>query len=445
MGPAIELLLIVGVAFLGLLALLAVFARAERLAITTILATEVLGATPLVTIPLKVDLASFTVTASDVFTVLLGCVALYRTGWTRIVPPARGAAIAIAVMVAVGLIAWVVQLGPQPAVNYWRGLMLALAGLWYAASSPRLHSPAGLRPFVWVALFASLVQVFAYVKYGFLGYSTTQTALGEDVSGRPVYSTSALLMLMAVVIVVTDQRLSLPVKIAVGSWLTAAILLASHRSVWVAGLAVAFLMAAHHAMASRNRFLGATLGVLVLAAMAVGLRVLLATPELEYAATNTGTLMWRFENWVEKLSTPRSPGQWLVGSMFGPTPLTNPIDSTLTFQVAAHNMMIDVVTQLGLVGLVLWAVLAVTSVIRPLRMGVPVLWLCASANLVFGLFYDWTAWSWLLLGVILAVGVGRRRFLADAEDPNVSADRARAAASPAGAPPAPPLVRAPIG
>ena len=360
----------VGAASVLMTALLWMFVKTPRASITLVLVLAVLEGSREWPVPLGTSIGSINVSWADVVTALMGGVALARMAWRHIIRPARGGILGMTAMIGVGLVSWVLLLGLQPGVNFWRAWTFAVAATLYAASTPRLGEPGGLRPFVWAGALASLTQVIGIARRGFGSNMDDVIVNGELVSARPITASVALIMLIGMIVLLLDGRkVSLP-KASLSSWLAVSIVLSQHRSVWVAAAVAGLLVVRALVSTSRQRLVAGTFAGLGAAAVALAVTaVVRSQPQLSVSASSTGTLDWRFENWTEKLTTERSTLEWLVGSVFGPTPLSDP-GANVLFKVSSHSIYVETITTLGVLGLVL-LVLVVVGAIRGSRRSTP--------------------------------------------------------------------------
>ncbi|MGB7963255.1 MAG: hypothetical protein WCF12_09915, partial [Propionicimonas sp.] len=297
-------------------------------------------------------------------------------------------------------VSWILILGLQPAVNFWRAWTFAVAAALYAASEPRLSQPDGLRLFVWAALLGSFTQVLGIALRGFGSNNDSVIVNGEVLGARPVTAAVALIMLMGMIVLLLDGRRVGAFKVIVTAWLGASIIASQHRSVWVASAVAGVLIVFAIARTSRQRLVVGTLAAIGAAMVAFAVAaVVRAQEQLSVAASSTGTFEWRIDNWTEKLTTERSALQWLVGSVFGPTPLSD-ADADVLFQVSSHSMYVETIATLGLLGLGL-LVLVIAGAIRTSRAGSAVR-VAATTLLAYGLFYQWPGVMWLVIGVAVA-------------------------------------------
>lgn len=381
-------------------ALLWMFVKAPRASITLVLVLAVLEGSREWPVTFGTSIGSINVGWADVVTALMGSVALARLAWRQIVRPARGGILGMTAIVGVGLVSWMLILGLQPAVNFWRPWTFPVAAALYAVSAPRLGKSGGLRPFVWAGVLASLTQVLGIARRGFGSNMDDVVVNGVLVSARPINAGVALIMLIGMIVLLLDGRkLSLP-KILLASWFALSVVLAQHRSVWVAAAVAGLLVVRALVSTSRQRLVTGTLAGLGAAAAGLAVaEVVRSQQQLSVAASSTVTLDWRFENWTEKLTTERSTPEWLVGSAFGPTPLSDP-QANVLFKVSSHSIYVETIATLGLVGLGL-LVLVVVGAIRSSRRSTPER-VAVLALLAFGLFYQLPGVAWLVIGVAIA-------------------------------------------
>lgn len=300
-------------------------------------------------------------------------------------------------MIGVGLVSWMLILGLEPAVNFWRSWTFPVAAALYAAANPSLREPRGLRPFVWAGVLASLTQVMGIARKGFGSNMDAVIVNGEVVRARPLTAAVALLLLIAMIVVLLEgPKLNLS-KLLLASWLAVSVVLAQHRSVWVAAAVAGFLVVRALVSTSRQRLVAGTLAGL--GAAAVGLTVaavVRSQQQLSVSASSTSTLEWRVDNWTEKLTTGRSTIQWVTGSVFGPTPLSDP-QANVRFTMSSHSIYVETIATLGVLGLLL-LVLVVIGSIRGSNMHMPARVIMLSL-LAYGLFYQWPAFAWVVVGL----------------------------------------------
>lgn len=392
-----------GIAAILALALFLLLLFRPRAGITLLLVVVVLDGSREWALPLNLELAGINVIATDVVAVALAAVAALRVDKMSASLPVRAALLALTTLSMLGLMSWILAEGLESGFNTWRAWGLGLAAVWYALSWPELKSAHGLQPFVWAAFLASFFQAAGIALHGFGSSSDTVLVDGEFLNSRPLSASVALLMLVGLVILwFSPAKPSVYRWLGIG-WLFLSVVLAQHRSVWVAALLFVGLATYSVIRRSERRLLTATAGA---ALVTIGLVAVAATmrtqQQLSSSASNTDTFEWRIDNWTEKLTTARPPWEWLVGSTFGPTYLTDPASDGVRFKLEAHNMVVDMITWIGLVGLLLIIVVVVStlrtrsSIATDGMFTVPIM-----ALLGYSFFYSWPAWTWIIVGIAL--------------------------------------------
>lgn len=385
------LILEFGLLTLGGGAIYMIVLKTTRLALTLFLITLVLANNQLFYTSLLATFGSINVFSDDVFTVMFGVVALLRVGRVTLRPAARSVGLALTLLVGLGLVTWVATEGLQAGVNMWRPWLLSIAVFWWAATLPGGWTWIRLQPFVWAGLFAS-----AFQAYGF-----SQTGLGSAVTlySRPLFAAAALLMLVALSVIVLEPGKWTTLRVASAIWLGGAVLVAQHRSVWVCALVMVAVGGLSLIRTNPGNWRGVILGSVIVGAVTlVVLYFVTGQTELEESATDTGTLEWRTDQWSALLEIPRSMGEWLVGSVLGPTSVTDPT-SQFYLPNSAHSMYVEAVGAIGLVGLVFVATMAFMGLTsRGMRLSS---WaVTVSAGLAgYGLFYQWNGWTWIVFGI----------------------------------------------
>lgn len=400
-----------GVAAVILAALSWMFVKAPRQSLALVLILVVLEGSREWSVPLGASIGPIYVNWADVATALMGGIGLARCGWRQMRPPGKGALLGMTAMIGLGLVAWTLQLGLQPAVNFWRPWTFAMAAALYAASAPRLSAPDGLRPFVWAGMLASATQIIGIALHGFGSNMDDVIINGVAVSARPITASAALMMLVGLIVLLVDGQPLSARKSVLAAWLGTSIVVSEHRSVWVAAAVAGVLVLGALVRGSRQRLVAGTVAVIAGVAVATGVgAVVQSQQDLDVSAHSTGTFDWRVANWEEKLTTPRSALQWMVGSIASPTPLNDPATGVV-YRVSSHSMYVEAITCLGVLGLGLLLLVIVGAIWSSLPGGATRI-VVASA-VAFGVFYQWPGFIWLVIGVALglqsAPGLGLQR------------------------------------
>lgn len=324
-------------------------------------------------------------------------------------------ALSLLVLCAVGFFTWTLQLTSLIAMNYWNEYLLIAAALALGVAFGRARWHAWRRILIVIALLAASFQVIVLLLGATtLGFSPSAPAF---YGARPITAQIALLVLLGFVLLLTDGDTPQWARVVGATLLGVSVVLAQHRSVWIALLVVIPLglvsVAAGKVPRSSVIALAVTSGYFVLAliiplvgwtllpgGLEVGDRTGTSGGGLPPAATASDTLDWRVDMWVSRIAAPRSLVQWLFGGVLGQTPAFGPSSQVMNRNNSAHNLALDVQLMVGLVGLALLATVFVIAVLGEDRLGELQIFLWGA--LAFGVFYVWPTWSFLVLGVAAA-------------------------------------------
>jgi len=388
-----QTLLISGCALLAFAILYFIAARMPRATIVLFLMLVTLTTGSIGFYP-SASLLGASIYPADVFTLIFLSFGIFRQlsngHWSKLNITAG----LLTVLVGCGLLSWFILDDLQTAVNHWRTLLLSLGVFWWATAQSQWSSRL-LAPVVWVALAGATIQTGLYLVHGFGSASDGHWQEGIGwVSARPLEASGALIMLCGLLLLIYRPGPWRPFRVAAIAYLAVSVVLCQHRSVWVAAL-VAGLFALVMVLKARKLS-----SFLLVPAVALGapltiwtVSLLANSSELESSATNTGTLDARFSFWSERMAVARTTTQWLFGEVFGPTPIsTDP-----RFTIEAHSMYIQIITTLGIVGLILLLALLTLSIRLLVFKTGQVHSVLFPAIIVFGFFYIWPAWSFMLL------------------------------------------------
>ncbi|MDP4013831.1 MAG: O-antigen ligase family protein [Candidatus Nanopelagicales bacterium] len=390
-SEAVYLALDLGVLASIVVALLLIVSKAPRLALTIFLAAMLLENNQHFYLLVRLEFGPINVYPSDVFAVAFLVVGLSRLHHAQVRAWARRIGLALTAMVGVGVLSWVTTVGLEAGVNQWRPWILSVAVFWWSATMPGGWSWAKLRPIVWMGFIASGLQAYGLATEG-LGSATV-------IYSRPLFSSAALLMLVALFVLAHTPDVAISVRTVGVVWLGAAVLLAQHRSVWLGALVMTAVAALEMIQHNRKKLELVTLGAFMAMCAILILAYLVSTqPELGASATNTGNLDWRNDQWSTLLEIPRSMLEWLLGSTFGPTNVTD-VSSLYYVQRSAHSMYVEAITAVGIIGaLLLVAMLIVGLTSRGMRLSTWTTIVAAGLG-AFGFVYQWPGWSWLIFGI----------------------------------------------
>ncbi|TXH41568.1 MAG: hypothetical protein E6Q90_11415 [Actinobacteria bacterium] len=311
-----------------------------------------------------------------------------------------------------GYILWIPRVGSWISVNLWHELILGLSLLLFAmVFGPR-------RWFVWRYILLGFGLLAAAMQLlGLLLFSNELAPLavygpGAFYGARPLHANSALFMVVALALVLSDRRMDGRWQMLLGMVLGLSAVYSQWRSVWAA-LAVVLLVWVWRSCADPalrrslpvSLAVGVSWAVVLLSPVLTGRSLLpgggveaVGSVELPDTATSTGTLGWRFEMWRSRLEAPRSVANYFFGGVFTDSNVVFPGKGIMRGSLSGHNLFVDLYTYLGLVGLGLLVVLVWAA----FRVGGPASWehrTLLLAVLVYGMFFLWAPWMWVLLGV----------------------------------------------
>ena len=401
-------------ALVGLLTVVVLAVRAPAVFIGLFLVLDVLANSRLL-VSLVLSVSGINVGALDV----LAAVAL-TVGLVRLLQqPRTPAAPAIWILVGLLAITWMrglAEFGLQPSVNGARGELYLVSGLVYAVTAAR---PPRRSQALALVLAGAVGMAVAWLGFALGGIRSATSAIvvnGEVITGRPIFSSSALLVLVASII---GFYLIRPRGWRV-AWLASGlltVLLLQHRSVWVAALAALAVWGLLAAIQRGHRGVGAAavaLPFLVLLAVALVLAAR-TNSALATSATSTGTWTWRLQNWTSTLSffQARPVADWVTGLPAG-TDLVRFVDGHVVHSISSHSLYLDSLRFAGLIGVLAWLTVALAAGRRgrlPLNaMGLDAVlaWPLVTLLLVYGVTYEWPNWVGFLLGVMLATPIATR-------------------------------------
>jgi hypothetical protein len=368
-----------------------------------------------VTIPQLVFLEIEISRTRELFTVylLVGC-AFVGLWWRRPSPLIAAIVWGLGAMSLLGLSSWTREANWMQGINYWSEWLLMSAGLMFGVAFAAARWVAWRRIVIYYACLLAVVQAVVLVASLWRGVEAGPGPAFYTM--RPLSAGLAALLVVAMVFALFDNRLRGQTVIVSG--LGISVVLAQHRSAWsalFAAIALAVVaMWRHPARRSAAGGLAVVVGFLLTAMLLPLFTKFTLLPgsgtadsrALPESATSTITTQWRLEMWQSRMSAERSWSEWLFGGAFGLTPAKGPTSQVMNPYISAHNLAVDVITMLGAIGLIAIVTLILAACLAtPDRLsGLPIaIW----SLTVFGLFYNWPAWAWLILGAALTVRPGR--------------------------------------
>lgn len=252
-----------------------------------------------------------------------------------------------------------------------------------------------------------VVTLYGLAKQGIHGAADLRQVNGEFVTLRPLTETGALLVLMLGIMLVAEELESRRVRASLLGLAAILLVVAEQRTVWVAGAAVAPVLALRWIRRTHLRNPQAGYAAVGIAALAMPVVVWLLTQSRSIvgSAQSQGTLRWRFESWRSVLNLMHGKA-WLIGHPAGVSPLRF-VGGILT-DVEAHNLYVGVIYRLGLVGFVGLAMLGVAAWRRTRLRSEKIASALLIAAFVSGLTYGPTIVVGLAIGILLPVAQGER-------------------------------------
>lgn len=342
--------------------------------------------------------------ATDVIAVSVGAIGVARLVRLRVPSVPVAAAAVLAVLVAVGVLSWSLELAPVMAKTWRYWLAMAALGLW-GVTSPTGWTKRTANIFVGFGVVVALTQVAGFLVYGFHGYGATFQSGDVVRTTRPVSAYLALGMTVAVCVLWRSRPRWTVWQVLLGSFLLLSTLLSQHRSVWAATLAALVVLVGWDWLDRDNRRRAVRTTWVGAAVMAATVLVAFTRTPLESAVANRGTLSWRMDGWSTSFTVERSLFEWLFGGAFGPTTFfAAPQQRPEALMPATHSTYVGAIHIVGVVGLIVLLVFLLGPILKGSRKAVhpSVSWAVTAALLVYGVLYLPTIWSMLLVGLLCA-------------------------------------------
>ena len=305
------------------------------------------------------DVAGLTFYVSDLVAVVLVVAAFIQlSGFEDWAWPLAG----VTALVGLALLQGMAIFGPSFAVNGARSSIYLVAAVWWAVTVDWSKQDIGKAALVAGWFFVALALLHLLL-YGFATVDTEGQENAVDASYRLLNAHQALLLALCTAIVIFDQKRRQLISVAV---FTTVVIAAQNRSAWIAfigGFVAVALLSADSGR--RRRALGPlTIAGLVAALVLTGILAGSIGSKLTTAATETVTWNWRLQSWQGLLNT------WLSGDLMGITfgqpfgrDFSRLIDGRAT-TLSAHNWYVDLLLNVGVLGLLLWFTLILRGIAR---------------------------------------------------------------------------------
>jgi hypothetical protein len=345
------------------------------------------------------------------------CVAFLLVGFHRALTMgarniARSLALALVLLFVINVSRGVLDFGLQIGVNSGRASLYFLAPLVYASTIPH-----GWDVRVWrlvAATGAVLVGIafFYFATEGILGATQQVLRNGVLVDSRPVTAAGALVVLESAILLAVLRWPSPRARV----WLTVAAVVAivalQHRTIWVAGLAVAligFIRWSNHRVRGAESLVFAATGFLFLAMplayWGFSKTIVLRTSAIETTRAHS-TFQWRLTSWKELILSHHSLNDAVFGTPAGAS-WARRVGFGVT-SVSPHDLYIEQFLRSGLPGVVVLVALGLVLWNRrsefASRVGLTAtcVGLLLLAQFVFTITYSLDAVQGLIIGIFIA-------------------------------------------
>lgn len=282
-----------------------------------------------------VQFGSYSFYSMDLVVLMTWGIGFARFRPSRMSTTAALAAVLLAGATALGVLSWSLALGVEGSVVFWRGVMLAVGFFVYPLTAGVEWGWDNIRKVVVrPALIMLVPMVVALARGGLWG------SVGME--SRPLGSEVAMLWLIAMFLVILRPGPWTALRLVEVVALASGIVLLQHRSVWVAAAVGGLVLVLFsNSIPGVVRAATAVWGIPLVAV------VVSTIPQLQESSLDLGTWDWRVEQLTYSFQIPRSVTDWLVGSVLGPTPVTQPG----VIEGSAHMFVASASSIFGLVGL----------------------------------------------------------------------------------------------
>ncbi len=300
------------------------------------------------------------------------------------------------VLTTAGIVFWTLGNGVQPGWNNWRSYMLSFT-LFLVAQQQSLNiNYEHIKNVFLLPLSLILVLLYSYVMQFGLGTAEDTNLTTGSSLGRPITASGALLIMFSFFFYLSSSRITVSV-ISILTMCLVSIIIVQHRSVWLAtlgGVITWMIGSKRNSNSSSKIFSLLLLGLFSLATY-------LSLSQLRISSKSTNTLEWRFTRWADSFKVTRSNLEWILGAVFGPTPVQ--MQEGVEFKVFAHNAYVATIESFGIVGFLL----LIAFLISRFESSSEHTYSVASnmfliSALIFGFFYWIEPSYWLILGIYSA-------------------------------------------
>ena len=394
----LESLLFLAVFAIALLACGFLALRNSTATIALLLMTWIITVALRDSLDLSVTLSSVRITPLDALSLILAAIGVARCLSLGVRTVGRGLALALILLVGFHVVRGIILFGFQIAISEARDWIYFSTILIYAATAPGSWSKRSWQVFAAGGLLLAIVAVPYLLLDGLHSSSKMIYRDGTWLTERPIVATGCLLILQSAVLAL---GLSWPSKRTAMYFVICAgviVVLLQHRTLWAAGLAVAFVgffsWSVRRVREAESAVFAATGIVLLLLPFAVWgfMRTGTLVASASEATSSNSTFTWRTTIWQEFISSHHSASELAAGEPSGAN--RNRVINGHVLSVSPHNDFVDAYLRFGLpgvfvlcwLGLLLWhrrAVIAGAIGLTPVTVG-----LLLITQLVFSIAYD---------------------------------------------------------
>lgn len=295
-----------------------------------------------------------------------------------------------------GIVFWSIGIGVKPGWNNWRIYTLSFTLFLVAQQQSATIDYERIKRAFRIPLFLVLFLLYTYIIQFGLGTAEDTNLITGAGLGRPITASGALIIMYSFFYFLSSSKISVPIILILTICLVSLIIV-QHRSVWLAtlgGIITWVIGSKKKSGISSKIFSLILLGLFTLTTY-------LSVSQLRVSSTSTNTLEWRFTRWVDSFKVTRSSLEWIIGAVFGPTPVQR--QENVEFRVFAHNAYVATIESFGFVGFLL----LIAFLISRLESGSKHKYSVSSnmfviSAFIFGFFYWIEPSYWLILGLYSA-------------------------------------------
>lgn len=387
-------------------------ARSQLFAICALLVAFVLSDGIRDNFSLSIVVTSFRVSALDVLCAILLVVGIYRSLALGVRSVSRGLALLLCALLLVHITRGVLDFGLQPAINTSRPWIYFTAPLVFAATAPNPWDRRAWNAIASTGIALGLISIPYFLIDGLHTSSQYVYRNGVLTTARPIVAAGALMVLQAAILIPALHWRARERSIAIVGVMLVVVVLVQHRTVWVAGAAVAalgFVSWSRRRMQDAQSLVFGATGLVFLALPVVAYAFLRTTALVKSAAETTSshsTLTWRTAGWNELIASHHSLLDLATGGPAGASWARQILDRTAV--QSPHDTYVETFLRFGLPGLVIVAALGVAiwkgrvGIARYVGLTSSTVVLLLTTQALFGIAYQFDEVQGLILGIFIS-------------------------------------------